>query len=386
MRNFFINTILFITLLTCCVQPYDIKSISYKQNLVVDGFISTELKQHRFTLSRTSAINNPKLIPEIGASVSIKAGNGTILLTESSPGIYLTPPLQGVINQTYQLLISTQDGKQYSSEVVTLKYTPEIKDIYATYSPQLTLLNGDEGFQFFLNTEDTTHQTHFYRWEFEETYEIQTPFESNFVWISGNNVVFRNIPVSTCYATDTSHNIIIASTQGFSSDKINGQLIQTLSGGEPYMRVMYSILVKQYSLSENAYLYWETLKNINQNQGTLYDIQPGNVKGNITSADGNESVLGYFDAAVISEKRVFFRPADFAAAGYEPPAYESYCSLMTQTLIPDDQIGAFYAQPGNSYFEIVGATGFGPSILHLLPKQCSDCTSLGTNIKPSYWP
>ncbi len=377
--------ILLLILLSCCVEPYNIKSSTYQQVLVVEGFISADLKEHQVTISRTSPINQPEFIPETGAQVSIKDGNSLIPLTESSPGIYLTPPVKGVVGDVYTLYITTQSGQQIVSDEVTLKDTPDIKDVYATYSTNIGG-SGQAGVQIFLNTEDPTQTSKFYRWDYIETWEIQTPFESEFIWLGGNNVAFRDISVSTCWSSDTSNNILIQSTQGLSGDKITAQLIQTIPDGSASMRVMYSILIRQYALSESAYLYWQTLKKINESQGTLYDTQPGTVVGNLTSLNSSSTVLGYFDAGVIKEQRAFFSPKDFSAAGYIPPDYESICTLFTPTQVPSDQIGAFFAQPGSQGFEIWGASGAGPSTLFLLPKFCCDCTTLGTNIKPAFWP
>ena len=383
----FPRLIIFITmLLNGCVDPYHIKSVGYQGSLVVEGFISTDLVQHQVKLSRTAPINKPQFIAETGAQVNIKSGSGSIPLTEASPGIYLTPPLQGVVGNVYTLYITTQNGQQFQSGAVTLKDTPDIKNIYALYSSSVAPLSNSPGIQIFLDTDDSTHQAQYYRWEFIETWEIQTPFESEFEWLGGNNVVLRSIPVSTCYATDTSSNILIQSTHGLTNDKITAQVIQTLSADAQAMRIRYSILVKQFTLTESSYQYWQTLKNINEGQGTLYDIQPGTVVGNITSSNSGETALGYFDAGAVKAKRAFFRPSNFIASGYTPPDFESYCNFFTPIKIPVSQIGTFYNDPANLNFEITGATGFGDATLFLIPKVCCDCTSLGTNVKPSFWP
>lgn len=369
--------------LNCCVEPYSLKSTGYQEVLVVDGFISSDLKQHQVKISRTSPIDKPGFIPETGAQVSIKSENGSIPLTETSPGVYLTPPLMGIIGNTYSLSVTTQRGQQLTSDEVTLNDTPDIKNIYATYSQNVSG-SGKAGVQIFLDTQDATKKTRFYRWEYIETWEIQTPFYSEFNWLGGNNVVFRDVPVSICYGSDSSKNALIQSTQGLSDDKISAQLIQTLTGDSPNLRIRYSILIRQFSISENSYLYWQTLQKVNESQGTLYDTQPGTVVGNITSSNGNVKVLGYFDAGVVKEKRAFFTPKDFSAAGYSPPDFESDCNFLSPTQVPSNQIGAYLTQ--NLGYEIWGATGAGPSVLFLLPKKCLDCTPLGTNIKPSFWP
>lgn len=381
-----LSTILLLFAGTACVDPFSIKSITNAGTLVVEGILSTELKQHAIYLSRTSPVNKQQRLPETGAQVFIDFDSGTIPLTESSAGTYLTPPVQGVVGKTYSLRITTADGDQVESTDVTLRYTPPIANVYGQYNPTIPSLNNGAGFQILLDAKDTTNQTNYYRWEYEETWELQTPFESEFIWLGGNNVAFRTVPVSTCYASDTSSNVIIQTTNGLASNEINSQVVRVFSADGLQMRVQYSILVRQYSLSEQGYLYWLNIKKINETQGGLYDTQPGEVLGNLKMKNGTGTVLGYFDACTIQQKRIFMTPPAYRSQGFTPTDYLSYCSSITAVQVAQDQIGNFLSQPSNSGLEIIGATGFGPSTLYLLPKQCCDCTSQGTNIKPSFWP
>ncbi len=375
--------ILLFAFLCSCVEPYSIKSISYKSLLAVDGFISADLKQHQVALSTTAPINQPEFIPETGAQVYIKENGNEIPLTEGMPGIYLTPTMQGIVGKTYQLFITTKNGRQLVSEEVTLKYNPEIKDLYATYLTNIPALGNKGGFQILLDTEDSTQQARFYRWEFEETWEITMPFESNYYWLGGNNVMFRTVPISVCYQSDTTGNVIIQSALGLSQDKIGSKVIQTIASDSWKMQTEYSILVRQFTLSANAYLYWQALLTTNQTQGSLSDVQPGTVKGNITSLSDQDQVLGYFDACVVQEKRLFVAPLKFRSSGFVPTEFESNCKFIDYTLVPLDQIGAYYSNPLNANMDILAASG---GTLYLFPSKCCDCTSLGTNKKPSFWP
>ncbi len=372
--------------MACCVEPFDIQSVGYEDTLVVEGFISTELKQHRVTLAHTSQVNQREFIGEAGAEVTIKDQNGTILsLSEEKAGIYLTPKIAGVIGNTYTLNFTTKKGKQFTSSEVTLKNTPAITNIYATFSPDLPIGEGTGGIQIFLDTEDATNQTKYYRWEFKETYEIKTPFPSAFVWLGGNNVVFRDLPVDRCWGNDSSKNTLIHATEGLAESKVKAQVIQTIPGYSPNMRIRYSILVRQFSLSREAYQYWKDLKDQNEGQGSLYDRQPGTIRGNITSLSDDQIVLGFFDASVISEKRVFFAPSYFADAGYKAPKFLTSCENFTPVEVLVSKIGDYYTRNGQGLI-ISEAVGTGDPTLFLRPKYCCDCTNLGSNKKPSFWP
>src|SRR5688572_26376565 len=196
-------------LMVCCIEPVEIKSVTYDKVLIIEGYLTGEAKHHKISLSNTSRINDREVIVEEGASITIQDSNGGIVtLSENEPGAYYTPIYAGAPGKSYQLFIQTRDGRKYSSAQVEFKNAPDIKNIYAEYFGDRGYENN--GVEIYLDTEDPSGLTRFYRWEFEETYEIKTPFPSNFVWIGGNNVIFRDVPVDHCWATDTSENIVIA--------------------------------------------------------------------------------------------------------------------------------------------------------------------------------
>ena len=371
-------------LMVCCIEPIEIESDTYDKLLVVEGRLSGEAKQHKILLSSTSRINDRQVIPEEGASLTIRENNGGIVtLTENEPGAYYTPIFAGSPGKSYQLLIETKDGTRYISEEVSFKSTPEIKNIYAEYFNDRGY--EDNGVAIYLDTEDPSGRTRYYRWEFEETYEIETPFPSNFVWLGGNEVVFRDDPVDHCWATDVSQKILTATTANLQSDKITKQQLTFIPATSHVMRIKYSLLVRQYAMDEKAYLFWKMMHDVNETQGSLFDIQTGAVWGNIRADDDSQALaLGYFEAAGVSEKRVFFSPADFAASGYKAPKYLTYCLEYVPVEIQSDKIGA-YMEKNHETMEISEATGAGVVTLHLLPKYCCNCTDKGTNVRPSFW-
>ncbi len=371
-------------LMVCCIEPVDIKSETYDKILVVEGHLSGDTKQHKFFLSSTAPINDKEVIAEEGASLSIHdSDGGVVTLFENEPGVYYTPIYAGAPGKKYQLFIETRDGKRYTSSEVEFKNTPDIGNIYAQYYNDRGF--DDNGIGIYLDTEDPSGSTKFYRWEFEQTYEIKTPFPSNFVWLGGNQVVFRDVPIDHCWATDTSQNVLVASTASLQQDRITRYPLAYIPATSELMRIKYSILVRQYALDETGYLFWKMLRDVNQTQGSLFDIQVGTVRGNIRADDDpDELVLGYFDAGKVSERRVFFTPSDFIKDGYKIPKYLSACLEYVPTEIPQDQIGA-YMEKNKDTMLISEATGFGNVTFSLLPKYCCDCTNKGTNTRPSFW-
>jgi hypothetical protein len=371
--------------LLCCVDPYNISQVSYDASLVIDGYVTTDIKPQQVTISRAAHIGDQSFIPEKGATVSIKTGKGEkYSLTEAAPGVYRSIAFAGIVGEKYTLSITTSDGKEYGSSEVELKDNPPISQVYAAYSKEF--LNGDGAIEIYLDTEDPQKKTRYYRWDYKETFEIKNPFPSSFVWVGGNDVIFRDLPVDHCWGQDSSKNVTVKTTTGLDADKITKATIRIIPAFSSIMRIKYSILVKQYALSQEGYAYWKSLADVNQSQGSLYDHQPGNVQGNVSSlSNPDDIVLGYFDAGKVTEKREFFTPDNFVASGYEAPKYLTSCLFFMPVQVKQFDIGA-YMKANQDKVEISEASGTTPGVIYtLFPKYCCDCTNLGTNIKPSFW-
>jgi len=372
----------------CCVERYDIKSFASNNRLVISGILSNDMKKHQVSISRTAKLNEREFIPETNAQVSISDGNGTVfILVESTPGIYETPIVAGIIGKEYVLSVTTQDGSRYVSDKVKLNDTPDIKNINTTYSRDFRIGQGPGGFRIFIDTEDPTNQANYYRWEYEETYEVQMPFPSVYIWLGGNwNVAPRLVPIDICWPTKKSTNIILKSAFGLSQNKVTNFLLREISGSSELMRIKYSILVRQFALSKEAYTYWNNLKILNESQGSLFDRQPGNIRGNIRSLSNSEEVLGFFDAGVVKEKRVFYTPLiDFYDAGYVKPPFLSACYEVAPVQVFLSKIGDYLDEHPRDSLLINDVEGSGDVIVNLRKTYCIDCTKLGPNIKPSFW-
>jgi hypothetical protein len=378
-------TILFLLMLAC-VEPYEIKTNGSTRLLVIEGVLSDQLKRHQIFLSRATAVGDRKLVREGGATVTISDQMGnTIVLEEPTPGIYETPEFAAEVGMSYTLHITTADGSEYSSNEVPFKNGASLTDVYAKYVDNP---HGEgKGMQIYVDTEDPTGQSGYYRWNYVEAYEVHAPFPSNWVWLGGNAVDFRHDGIDTCYATDTLRHILIRNTRSLDADKIVGQEIRYIPEYSHILRHKYTILVQQFSLSEEAYLYWENLKTISESQGSLSDVQPGSVPGNIFSlSQPDEPVLGYFEACAVSEKRISFKPIDFYDVGFvRPPEFRSYCYDIAPILVPQAELGTYMQLYGSTMY-IWEVFGMEPAAtFELMPRTCCDCRDQGPTERPSYF-
>jgi hypothetical protein len=73
----------------------------------------------------------------------------------------------------------------------------------------------------------------------------------------------------------------------------------------------YSLLVRQHSLDEAAFRYWDELKKNSHGGGGLYDRLPSITPSNIHNEnDAGESILGFFTVSGVTEKRIFVKDVE----------------------------------------------------------------------------
>jgi hypothetical protein len=378
--------VMLVLITVACVDPFSIKNISSSNRLVVEGVFSNLLKKHQIFLSReTSTLADNKLIAEKGATVTISDQFGNVVsLNEAAPGTYETPEISAQPGNVYILHIKTGNGDEYSSAEVPFQDGIDLDSVYARY-----VFNPNEnvkGIQVYVDTHDPDNKHGFYRWNYIATYEVHAPFPSNWVWLGGNNFDFRYDGIDTCYVSDTLKNILIQSTTDLERNKLTGQKLQFIREYSHILRYRYCIFVQQFCISKESYSYWENVRNMSEQTGTLSEVQPGSLAGNIVSVTNpDEMVLGYFDACHVSEKRVFFSAIDFYREGLKDPStLRSNCYYIAPILISQNDL-ADKMPVYESTMLIWEFYGSNPAIFELMPKSCCDCRDQGPTDRPPFF-
>ena len=353
--------------------------------LAVDGFINTGANAvSTFTLTRSLNLSDSVTnIPEPNAEVSILGsdGNSYPLTDTGAHGIYVSFPLNLDNSLSYQLSVTTSEGNKYLSDLVESKISPPIDSL------NWELINDpvthQQAINIYANAHDPANSTHYYRWDYLETYEHVSPLETP--WAESNGLIYPlGVLESThyCWTTSHSNNILLGSSVALSKDVINHALLANFTQNDPKMDYGYSILVRQYPLTAEAYNYWLTVQKNSQSLGGLFDVQPSQVVGNIHGVTNTKDpVLGYVSASSVQEQRLFISNSQLPD-WKSNPAYS--CSTHT---IPTDPLNLLiynYPDPdyGPYHFE-------GDLIIFLIvaPRECLDCRYQGgTNVKPSFWP
>jgi hypothetical protein len=383
-----------------CTEQYVFQTNTFESIPVVQANITNELKKQEIKITRSYRLEEYGPTPEKGASVYVTdSDNNTYEFEfEDFSGLYVSKnPFQAITGKSYQLNITTNDGKSYSSATETLTPVNEIN-----VEPKIETIDGEKGVQIVVTSQDPSSKSQFYRFEYDETYKIispdwkpnkLTPDPSN----PGPNYTYLSIPRGNsesrvCYTTRKSDDIILVSNVGLSEDKINLP-IRFIDIKDPILYERYSIVVREYVQNLTSYTYYKTLKSLSTSASLLSQIQPGFNYGNLKSnSNPDEKIIGYFEVSSVSTKRIFFNFRDiFIDDPY--PSFIADCSqkielpnCFTEKFCRGPQIYSIVTGSGREYVYFATLSGGGDYANYVFtPAPCGDCTKISSNIKPLFW-
>jgi hypothetical protein len=375
----------FICLIWACKKPYSPNIVNSPNSyLVVEGVINSGNDSTIIKLSKTVNISgnvNSALVN--GATVTVETeGGASYNLLPVGSGYYVTTGLNLDVTKKYRLHIGTADSKEYASDYVPVKSTPPVDSIgFVIKNNQV---------QLYVNAHDVTNNTRYYRWSYDETWRFHAKYESIF---DADHVLQTIIPrkqsVYYCFAGDKSSTIVLGSSAKLTQDVVFQAPLTTIPAASEKIELRYSILLKQYALTKDAYQFWENLKKNTEQLGSIFDAQPSQLIGNIHNLkDASEPVIGYISVTNIQTKRIFIDNADLPHTWIT--AYPYDCG-------PPDS--AFYSDPhrmGENTVKDFIINGGTNAVAEITSKnsvvgytyssvQCTDCTIRGRVQVPSFW-
>jgi hypothetical protein len=396
MKNYYFIVLAFI--LFGCKAAYEPPVTTDLHNyLIVEGTINSNNSSTDSTyikLSRTVSLQSKigTFNPELYAQVIVEDGqNYNYTLKELGKGVYAVGPLGLDNSKKYRVRIKTGDGKVYLSELSAVTYTPPIDSI------GFNLVN--VGIQLYVNTHNPANNTRYYRWEFNEAWKFRTNYNSMYV-TNGLAIKLRTPAqnVNVCYSNDSSTGILLGSSVKLTQDVIYQAPLNPIAGTSEKIELRYSILVKQYGLTEDAFKFWDELRKNTESLGSIFDSQPSGSSGNIhCTTDATEPVFGYISITNIQTKRVYINstqlPSSFIPLAWSScyldtildkvPSGAPYKSVRTalvptsSSLIPITRVAFVMPPPYND--PPVDSGYYASSSL------CTDCTTRGGIKKPDFW-
>jgi Domain of unknown function (DUF4249) len=377
--NRFLPILFLVLVFTNCKKEFNPPAIQAANSfLVVDGYINlTPNDSTIITLSRTKKLTDTTfaIIPELLAQVYIESQSGSsYTLTDNNfTGHFTSAALNLPLSEKYRLKVVTTDQHTYLSEFVTPQSSPPIDSL--TWQQ-------DQDVSIYLDAHDPNNNTFYYKWDFIETWEHHARIEN--YWGVENGHIFPS-DASTqkykCWSTANSTSILTGTSIALSQDIISHAPITTIIKDDVRIKVRYSILVRQIPLSLEAYNYWVIIQKNSQQLGTLFDLQPSQLTGNIHSeTDPDEPVIGFVSAVSPAEKRIFITNLELIDWSNVVTGGPECTTATINTNFPDIYS---YTYPNPDYAPFYFAN---QSALIVIRKECIDCRLRGgTTFKPSFW-
>jgi Domain of unknown function (DUF4249) len=368
---------IFLILLQSCKKPYEPPAILANNNyLVVDGFINTTPNGiTTIKLSRTRNLADTVVnIPELGANIAIENKSGVFypLGSRGSDGTYTSNLLNLGSNAELRLNIILSNGNKYISDFVRSKQTPPIDSISWIQK---------EDVDIYVSSNDPANNSRYYKWDFTETVQYNSYLET--IWRVTNGLIVQRDSadkVNVCWKDQFNTDILIGSTAALSRDVVSLKRITTIPKNDNRLNIRYSILVRQYTLTAEAYQYWQIIQKNSEQLGTLFDLQPSQLYGNIQSVSNpNEPVVGFISASTVQQARIFINNSQLN--NWKSPPANPPCEPQ---IIPQNPVDyRIFDFPDTSFAPWYFITGGSIAIVR---KECLDCTLAGgTNKKPSFW-
>ncbi len=373
-------------LLTGCIERYYPDEEELRVGtMVVSAHLDNIPGNQSIQISRSVPLNRTLYEPEGGCYVEVMREDGEArVFPEASDGVYEAVLEEAFLREdaAFKLVVITPGGEQYESEFETLHESTPIESIYyqredhPTADPEVT----EKGIRFYMDFKIDKEQARYLRWEVSETYEIQNPNYPTRVY--GEDRRMRDLPDSgknlTCWVTGRIPQIYTLDLLQVEGTVYREWPLHFVTGTTQRLHHRYSVLVRQYSLSEKAFRYWNELAKNLQSKGGLFDTQPALTPSNICNVeDEEEQVIGYFSISGAAEKRIFVQEVPGLELYLDP----YYCAPGVYPMFlwryPREKLPLYLATAS-----IFGVTESGE-----VKDECVDCTQMkgATAVKPDFW-
>jgi hypothetical protein len=369
------------TINSCIDRYYLDNNTDEAQKLVIEGTITDDCNEQVIKISYTSSTENPRFNGVSNCSVKIADNNNNFFEFEedtSNQGYYVgTIPEEYLLTgKRFQLIVNTPNGNSYKSSVEEMLPCPPVDSIYYMVEHKQTDKSKEiiDGLQFYIDFNASSYFGKYYRWIVEETYEYHSTWPKK-AYLDADGI-YHNDPIDystfKCYKTKINNELFLLSTDGLALNKYKKAKLHFVDDHTQRLLFNYSILVKQHSLSKQAYLYWNNIEKNNQETAGLFTKQPGVPKGNMYNEnDSSEVVLGYFSVSSETTKRIIIKDVPelrFRDVGFCSP-------IIIQGPLPG----------GPLYFVTAFLIDGTPVPGYTFP-ECVDCTLLGGIVdKPAFF-
>ena len=359
-----------------CVYPFktELKS-DESRTLVVDGNImvggiSTIQLSYVLPLERTATAS-------VSASAWVEDDQGNRYYPSGGPSVrgdflYIPTDSEQAQRATSFRAVVEADGETYTSEWTTPAPAPQITNLHFEADELYVTVMAD--------LETGIENPDYLGFIYEETWEFHSDFMAEYELVY-NGRRWRAVqlegpyPHYWCYKTRTPMQIVLADVSHVEAGAIKDVPVWSFPRMDKRNLKKYSILVKAFALSGEAYRYNKQLQQVSEQGGDLFSPDPGYMEGNLVcSSNPQKDVMGLVLSGRVSSRRAFLD------------------SRYSQYMDPDERmLGEVPAEDWADTYEMgyrpvkYIQSDWGP-YLGWGPMRCIDCIADGgTQEKPDFW-
>lgn len=337
----------------------------------------------RFEVRFSTDLEDPKNSDApLSYVLRVEAGDGTVYLLQDS----IVDLTMASLTQEYRLVVEVQSPfrRTYASAWAPVLVSPPIDSLSYAINAERTALD--------INV--STHSdapVGYYRWSASETWEYHSTYYTEYFFapaetVYRGRVIERDSLIEYeegdnlyfCWNSDSRSDIMLGTTVELKEDRLVDHCLYSFSNTDRKVSVVYFVELSQIRLTEEAYRFWETVRNNSTNVGGLFSPEPSEMRGNIVNVDDpDELVLGYVSVSTCTRKKMFVDNYDTRFSNWRGPSY----GLVEP--IPDipDEWRKYYGWKYR-YGWLKGETGQ----TVWAPIECIDCrASGGTKERPWWW-
>ncbi len=300
------------------------------------------------------------------AKVYVECDDGT----RSPEGVYVKDGVFKIENgplekgKKYRLYIQLISN-EYCSECLEPLFTPEIDKLYYTKRGE------GQPVSICIDTGDDLNQSRYYRWTYEENWEVTADFFAEAYEVRmGNEWVIggyydNSYNIYYCWGKNASQTFVMGTTDKIAENYLSGKRLIEMAPSDDRLSDLYHISVVQTLLRREAYEYFENMRKNAEDMGGLFSPMPTEIRGNITCiTDKDQYVIGYIDVASFTSKSIYIDNSESRL--YERP--QKHCAT---------------SEYGGSDYPLLSVQ---PRLY--APIGCLDCRTRwkASKNKPEWWP